>query len=364
MMRKYSPLVFLCITCLWVTSLCGYSQATVPPDRHKRTVVDMSGRTVEIPRVVNRIVITCYGGAGHEIAVLGGADKIVAHPSKWRFPQLQKMYPLFDTLSDAGSFDIVDIERIMVLKPDIVVASVYSVRGNKKIESAGFPVVAVSTGRADIDRLLQEFKMMGKILDKEKAADELVQYWNDRLAMIRKRTDAIPEAKRKKVFYASSGISLTTTTESESGWGHHFITEGGGINVSKNLQIEGGAVSPEQLLIWDPHVIVTRGDRDHRDPVRAIRSTPRFTGIKAVKENAVYCCPVGAFWWDRPSPEAILGIMWLAKTLYPKAMSDIDIKKETKWFFERFYKYSLTDKEYESFGVGINPKGAGRESNR
>jgi iron complex transport system substrate-binding protein len=83
-----------------------------------------------------------------------------------------------------------------------------------------------------------------------------------------------------------------------------------------------------------------------------------------VKENAVYCCPVGAFWWDRPSPEAILGIMWLAKTLYPKAMSDIDIKKETKWFFERFYKYSLTDKEYESFGVEINPKGAGRESNR
>jgi iron complex transport system substrate-binding protein len=74
--------------------------------------------------------------------------------------------------------------------------------------------------------------------------------------------------------------------------------------------------------------------------------------VRAVRENAVYRCPVGAFWWDRPSPEAILGIMWLAKTLYPSACADVDIKGETDSFFRRFYGYNLSDEEYEAFGKG------------
>ncbi|OPY00115.1 MAG: hypothetical protein A4E58_00155 [Syntrophorhabdus sp. PtaB.Bin006] len=58
---------------------------------------------------------------------------------------------------------------------------------------------------------------------------------------------------------------------------------------------------------------------------------------------------LGAFWWDRPSPEAILGIIWLAKTLYPEDMADIDLRKEAMLFYKTFYGYALTDREYETF---------------
>ena len=364
-MKKYTLNLFisLCMISLWLTCKYGYSQANHPIDQQNRTVVDASGKTVAIPQAVNRIVVTCQGGAAHEISVLGAAQRIVAQPSMKSFPQLLKMYPCFNTVSDAGSFDIVNLERIMVLKPDIVVASVYAMQGNKRIEEMGVPVVTVNTGRADIDRLLLEFRIMGKILGEEKTADALVQYWNDRLGMIQKRIAFIPETRKKRVFYTSSGASRTITVEGDLGWGHYFITASGGIDVSvsRNVKTAGGAVNREQLLIWNPDVMITRRDGDSQNPVGAIQGDPRFWSIKAVKNNAVYPCPIGAFWWDRPSPEAILGIMWLAKTLYPEAMADIDVKKETKWFFKRFYHYSLTEEEYASFGVEIDSKRAGRE---
>lgn len=345
-MKKCFALALMCTVCLWMTSQYGDSQASNHTQLPRRTVVDMTGRTVTIPNVINRIVITCYGGATQEISVLSGADKIVGQPSMERFPILLKMYPYLVNAPDAGSFDNINVEHILGLKPDIVVASVYSMQGNKKIEAAGIPVVAITTGRADVNRLLKEFKMMGRVLGEERRADALVRYWNDHILSIRKRTAAIPEARKKKVFYTSSALLLTA--EKEIGWGHYFITASGGINVSKNVASEG-AVNLEQLLLWNPDVIIVRTNKHTPSPVGSIVANPRFGNIKAVAENAVYPCPASTFWWDRPGPEAILGIIWLAKTLYPEVMRDIDLKRETKSFYRTFYGYNLTDTEYEAF---------------
>lgn len=45
------------------------------------------------------------------------------------------------------------------------------------------------------------------------------------------------------------------------------------------------------------------------------------------------------------------GFMWLAQTLYPDYTKDIDLKKETKYFFSEFYNYDVSDEEYASFFV-------------
>ncbi|MDX9715109.1 MAG: ABC transporter substrate-binding protein [Dissulfurispiraceae bacterium] len=357
-MKKYLLLILACTLALFMHIQYGHSQTNALMEQQMRAIVDMSGKTVMTPGTVNRIVVTCQGGASHEVSVLGFADRIVGQPSMKSFPQFLKMFPHFNKIPDAGSFNTVNVEHIMTLKPDVVIASVTSLQGNKKIESLGIPVITVYTGRADTDRLMREFKMMGEVLGRAKQADALVRYWNDRLSLIRQRISAIPETKRKKVLYASAGSSVAA--QSELGWGHYFITESGGINVSRGFKIESGLVGLEQLLVWNPDVIITRAGNDLWGAGGSIKSSPRFSSIKAVKDNAIYTCPIGAFWWDRPSPEAILGIIWLTKTLYPEVMADVDLKKETIQFFRQFYNYLLSDKEYESFGAEMHYKSAGR----
>ena len=39
-----------------------------------RIVTDMGGRKVTVPGEIRRVLITCYGGATHEVAVLGCAE--------------------------------------------------------------------------------------------------------------------------------------------------------------------------------------------------------------------------------------------------------------------------------------------------
>lgn len=89
---------------------------------------------------------------------------------------------------------------------------------------------------------------------------------------------------------------------------------------------------------WRPDVILINRDNCQLENIK-----------KICKNCSIHQCPIGAFWWDRPSPEAILGIAWLAKVLYPEFMRDINLKKETLSFYNLFYGYRLTDSEYEAF---------------
>ncbi|BBO86473.1 ABC transporter substrate-binding protein [Desulfosarcina ovata subsp. sediminis] len=359
-MREKIRTIVAIVTGLWMVFMGSEGlSATPPPSPCVKTVVDRTGAQVCLPAAINRIVITCYGGASHEIALFGGSRKVVAQPSIDRFPLLAKIYENFVDVPDAGAFDNVNLETILALQPDVVFAGIVSPQGNQRIRTLGIPVVVLGIGRADIDNLLKEFTMVGGILGAEETAAALVAYWNDRLSLIRNRLASIPEEARKKVFYGTTGPPFRT--EGGLWWGHHFIRAAGGINAAQEIKMRGG-VTPEQLLLWNPDVIIITTNhsqnRQGSGMVGDIRNHPKYRNIAAVKNNAMFACPIGTFWWDRPSPEAILGILWLAKTLYPRQMEALSIKIETKRFFSRFYHYALSDAEFNAFfsTVGkVNP---------
>ncbi|MEO8386399.1 MAG: ABC transporter substrate-binding protein, partial [Betaproteobacteria bacterium] len=56
----------------------------------------------------------------------------------------------------------------------------------------------------------------------------------------------------------------------------------------------------------------------------------------------------GAYLWDRHSAEAALQVLWAAKTLHPARFTDLDIKKETTQFYQRFFRHALIDSEFTS----------------
>jgi iron complex transport system substrate-binding protein len=220
-----------------------------------KTFIDSAGRTVTVPHPPRRIVITCYGGASHEVAVLGGADKIAAQPSDRRFRQFLKMYPELNGIKDVGSFNNVNLEEILSIRPDLVISGIVSPQGNAKIERLGIPVFVVNVGRADIESLLQEFRTVGALLGGEKKAGELISFWRKRLSLVEERLATVPASKRKKVFYTSHGSSSPLSTGGHLSWGHHFIAASGGVNVAESLGFSQ-ELTVEQLLLWNPDVLI------------------------------------------------------------------------------------------------------------
>ena len=344
--KSYIALMIMMLSLL-VLGGCG-SKTTTSSLPAERTIVDMANKTVKIPAKVNKIVVTCYGGATNEIVVLGAADKIIGQPVQENFPQLMEMDPQFKNLPDVGSFDNINVEEIIKLKPDLVVASVTSPTGNKKLEEAGIPVVSVLTGRATIDGLNKEFKMMGEVLQKEKEAAALLDFWGSRLKLLKDDVAKIPPDKLKKVYYML-GTPLKTDG---SPWGKELITIAGGINVAQQVD-NANLISVEQLLKWNPEVMIMSSNigptKNSFIKTDDLRNNPQMKDLNAVINNQMYQCPIGAFWWDRPSPESILGFMWLAKTLHPDTFANINLTQETKEFFQTFYHCTLTDQQIETF---------------
>lgn len=318
----------------------------------EETIVDMSGKEVVVPKEINKVIVTCYGGATHNLTVLGVGDKIVAQPSMEKFKQLLELKPEYENLSDVGSFDDINIEEILKLNPDVVIASITSEKGNSKIEETGIPVIRVLTGLTDVEEIKNEFMMLGQLFDKKETAQNIVAYWDRNLNKINERVSKISQENKKSVYYARNQM---LETEGSEWWGDILITVSGGINVAHELGKERN-ISIEQLAVWDPEVILLSNVNSKKGGLITkdeIQNDVQLANLLAVKQSQLYTPPVGAFWWDRPSPDAILGFMWLAKTLYPTEFIDLDIKEETKNFYSQFYNYELTDEEVQSF---LNPK--------
>ncbi len=116
------------------------------------------------------------------------------------------------------------------------------------------------------------------------------------------------------------------------------------------------SVSLEQILSWDPDVIITAtlsGLGGQEGAIyHNVTTDPKWTGLKAVKKHQVYDIPDKPFnWFDRPpSVNRIIGLKWLAHTLYPDIFK-YDMKDEIKDFYSTFYHYDLTGREIEDLLV-------------
>ncbi len=314
----------------------------------QNTIVDSGGKTVKIPESIEKIIITCYGGATHELTVLGARDRIIAQPDMKRFPILVKMFPEFSNSPQVGSFDNVNIEEILKLEPDVVIGSVAAEKGNKSIEEAGIQVVQVLTGRGNIEALKDEFLMIGNLIHEEARASELVAYWDEKINMVKERVSKIPEDQKIRVYYM---LGSTLHTNGGGNWGQSLITAAGGINVAEEIGTVRD-IEIEQLIKWNPQAMILSENEGKFIPIQEVLDNPQLKDIDAVKNKKLYLAPIGAFWWDRPSPESVLGIMWLAKSLYPELFADVDLHHETKYFYETYYEHPVSDEEIESF---LNP---------
>ena len=106
-------------------------------------------------------------------------------------------------------------------------------------------------------------------------------------------------------------------------------------------------VGMEQIAAWNPDVIIV-GTAPNEDNRRAILNDPRWSQIKAVRTGRVYVNPTGVYLWDRHSAEAALQVLWAAKTLHSARFPDLDVRKETRAFYAKFFNHTLTDAEYDT----------------
>lgn len=321
---------------------------TIAANAGTHQITDMAGRKVTIPTKVDK-VISLSNNATIYVYTLA-PDKLMG----WSFtpkPEAKKYMdekyfnlPVIGTTADKK----IDYENIIKLKPDIIVCSdedaVYSPDDIQK--QLNIPVIKLDVSLEATDKV---YTFLGECLGMQERAKKLADFSRNALDNIKAIIEKVPQDKRVKVYYAEGAAWLQTDIAKNV---HTEVLDfAGGKNVADISEERTGSmaqVSMEQVLSWNPEVILVGATAAKGDFYSQVYNDEVWGKIKAVKDKKVYKIPALPFnWFDRPPCSArIIGVEWLANLLYPE-YAKIDLNMEMKTFYETFYNYKLTDLEIQ-----------------
>ena len=321
----------------------------------EREITDMAGRTVVVPDEIETVFSSSTVTAIFMYTL--APDKLLG----WNYElnELEKSIILeeYHDLPNFGMGDSINYEAVIAADPTIAV-NVGTINDkmisdcDKLSKSLGVPVVAVD---GDLSASAEAYRFMGELLGEEEQAEKLASYAEKTFADIEKME--VPEDKKVRIYYGNGEDSLETAP---AGSAHgQIIDMVNAVNVADLEMGEGSRVqiSAEQLLAWDPDVIVVNGepkaDTSGASAAEAILANPDNASLKAVQDQQVYGTPNTPFsWMDRPmGPNRIVGIRWLSGLIYPEYLN-YNVDEEVKEFFDLFYHVQLTDEKLENIYSG------------
>ncbi len=332
-------------------------ESTVPDESDEgsasetREITDMAGRKVTVPAEINSVFSTDTTAAIFLYTLV--PDKLLG----WNYElnDLEKSIILekYHSLPNFGMGDAINYEAVIAAKPDIAFTvgaindSLIS-NADSLSESLGIPVVAVDS---DLMSAPESYRFMGELFGVEEQAEKLAAYAEDTFNDI--ADIEIPDDQKVRMYYGNGEDSLETAPAGSS---HGQIIDlVGAVNVA-DLELGDGSrvqISAEQLLAWDPDVIVVIGEAkasiSGKSAAVAILEDPDFASLKAVQEQKVYGAPNAPFsWMDRPpGPNRIIGIRWLSGLIYPEYLN-FDVDDEVREFFSLFYHVDLANEQLEN----------------
>ena len=328
----------------------------------KRIITDLAGRKVALPERVERI--GCLTGASYEKAFLVGAgDKVVVRAATYP-PWMERTNPRVRAIPTILNSHEPNLEVLLKQKIDVLFFWDHPAY-LKKLQDIGIAAVVPQPAARDFasiheftERMKSEVLLYGKVLGgaAEKQAQAWCAYYDQKVQYVLQRTATVPEARKPRVYYVRGPDALTTHGRDQNiTW--YGMMAGAQMVVRKSHATNISQVSMEDIILWNPEVIFV--GRQYSPDL--VLKNSRWQCVDAVRNKRVYVIPDGVFYWDSSS-EGILLLEFLAWKLYPELFRDLNMHREVKEYYEKFYHCQLTDGEIDKLLQGLDADG--RRANR
>ena len=314
------------------------------------SVADGAGRAVPVPAQVARVF-----PAGPPAAIMLytlAPELLLGWPRPNGAAEREFLLPEIGARPEVGRItgrgNTANLEAVLALKPDLIldigdISPTYVSLADRVQEQTGIPY-ALLDGR--FAAAAAAYRTLGALIGRRDGAEGLAQDAEATLATITGRIAGTPKERRPRVYYARGPRGLETGL-------------GGALNMETiellAQNVAGGTrgglatVSIEQVLVWNPDVIVTIDP----DFAAAVAHDPAWSSVAAVRAGRVHLAPHLPFGWVDlpPSVNRLIGLWWLAKILYPDQFPE-DLRPLTRDFYRRYYHVTLTDAQLERVLAG------------
>jgi cobalamin transport system substrate-binding protein len=241
---------------------------------------------------------------------MGAGDRVAGVSSYDRFPPEVERLPRLGGLIDPN------VERLLALKPDLVVVYGTQSELRQRLESAGIPMFAyVHRGLADITATI---RALGARVGAGPAAHALADRMERQLDAIRARVAGRPRPKTLLVFGREPGSLRRIDASGGYGFLHDMLESAGGADALADIRRESVQMSAEMVLARAPEVIVELryGDADKGPSLDSVRRAwSALPAVPAVKTQRVYLLVGNEF--VVPGPRVVDAVQRIAATLHP-----------------------------------------------
>lgn len=285
-LNTFLPFVFL----LWLVANLAYAAVEVTDD---------TGQLVQLAQPAQRI-ISLSPHITENLFAAGAGDLIVGAVEYSDYPTAAKQIPLI------GGYNQLDIEGIVALEPDLILAW-HSGNPLAQIERlAGLGIPVYYTEPRSFAGVSHELRQFGRLTGREATAEQAAQAFDAGAEKLKAR---YAQQREVRVFYQVWEQPLITLN------GEHLISEGlslcGGVNVFADLKQLVPVISREAVLEQDPEVIMGGGMGE--DTPAWLENWKKYSSMQAVKANKLYFIPPSLI--QRPTPRFLQGTQIMCEKL-------------------------------------------------
>lgn len=312
-----------------------------------RTFTDSTGRTVEVPAEITRIAIS---GPMTQIIVFALApDKLVGISSSWD-PEAKPFIseeaynlPLLGQLY--GGKGEMNLEELLASDAQVVI-DVGESKGSVKedmdslSEQTGIPFVHID---ANLSTFSDAYEMLGELLGMEEEAAVLADYCR---SVFDRAHDIAAKAEKKNLLYITGAEGHNVIAANSY---HSEVID----LLSNNLAVvdspsskgTGNEVDMEQILNWNPDFVIFAPGSIYA----TVTEDEAWSSVTAIANGNYIEVPNGPYNWMGfpPSVQRLLGVIWMAKALYPET-ADYDLYTEIAQYFDLFYHCELTQEAFDA----------------
>jgi iron complex transport system substrate-binding protein len=261
------------------------------------SVKDDDGITVTLQKPAQRVISL----APHITELLfaaGGGSRVVGVVEYSDFPEAAKKIP------QVGSNRELDLERILALKPDLIVVWRHgeSERQIEMVRKLGIPMFHSEPEK--LDDIPDNVARLGQLMGTEAAASRTADQLRAQLAGLRKRYASRPVVRS---FYQVWDQPLYTLN------GRHIITDAlhlcGGENIFAKLPVTAPVVSIEAVLQANPEAIFATAEKNYG----GVSMWRAYSTLTAVRNNNLFTIDGNLL--NRAGPRMIAGAAQLCEKL-------------------------------------------------
>jgi iron complex transport system substrate-binding protein len=273
------------------------------PIARATTVVDEAGRKIRLPGRIDRIV-SLAPSITEIIFALDQGHRLAAVTQFSNYPPQAKQIPR------VGSYVNLDIEKILAVRPDLVIGIK---DGNPKhvvdrLAELGVPSFIINP--KNLQEVIRSIRKISQVIGAQAAAAHLTRQMSERIRQVQK---SVAGSSSPRVFI-QIGVEP-------------IVSAGRGTFIDVLIKLAGGTnaagemagyphLNLEQVFVARPEIIFITSMARQGSFAEVKRFWQKWPGLPAVENERIYI--IDSDLCDRPSPRIVEGLEILARKIHPE----------------------------------------------